>query len=65
MKYKLIPTMEIWEETIKELKALGWLQCVANHWNIKDMWHNHKENTAIRWTDTWSLFDKKYIEFLE
>ena len=65
MKYKLIPTIEIWQETILELEALGWLGNTASHWNLRNMWYNYKENTAIRWTATWSLMDKKYIEFLE
>ena len=65
MKYKLIPTLEIWEETIKELEVLGWLGNTASHWNLRNMWDKYKENTAILWTPEWSLLHKKDNEILE
>ena len=59
MEYKLIPTIEIWQETILELEALGWLGNTASHWNLRNMWDQHKENTVILWTPEWTLCHKK------
>jgi len=65
MEYKLIPTIEIWQETILELEALGWLGNTASHWNLRNMWDRYKENTVILWTPEWTLYHKKDNKILE